>query len=206
MSDVVWRGPEALRTHLVPISAVSMHPDNPKEHDLGAIAASIARFGQQVPILVQKSTGWIVAGNGRWEALPFVGELETTLDLGPGSPWTHVAAVFSDLSDLEAKAYAIADNRTHDLGGGYNDEKLAALLTELGAAGELTATGYDADDLDNLLASLRPMIPTGDPMPADPDLGAEVRIEINCGRAFLDEIRDKLAAWQSRDGVEVSIT
>lgn len=201
----VWRGPDGLRPHLVPIGSISQHPDNPKEHDLGAIAASLARFGQQVPVLVQKSTGWIVAGNGRWEALPMVAELERTLEVGPGEEWTHVAAIFSDLSDLEAKAYAVADNRTHDLGGGYNDEKLAKILAELGEAGLLVGVGYDEDDVDNLLASLRPMIPIDEP-PTDPELGAEVRVEIECSRSFLEEVSATLADWQRRDGVEVSIS
>lgn len=203
---IVWRGADELRSHLIPISSISQHPDNPKEHDLGAIAASLARFGQAVPILVQRSTGWIIAGNGRWEAVPMVGELEKTLGLGPGDPWTHVAAIFVDFDDLTAKAYALADNRTHDLGGGYNDEKLASLLRELGSAGVLVGTGFDEEDVDSLLASLRPMIPI-DPGPgAEPEIGADVRIEILCSRSFADEISAVLATWQGRDGVEVSVS
>lgn len=203
---IVWRGAEELRSHLVPRSSISQHPDNPKEHDLGAIAASLARFGQVVPVLVQRSTGWIIAGNGRWEAVPMVGELERTLGVGPGDDWTHVAAVFVDFDDLTAKAYAIADNRTHDLGGGYNDEKLAKLLSELSASGSLVGVGYDQEDVDGLLASLRPMIPTDVATPADPELGADVRIEILCSRVFADEISAVLATWGGRDGVEVSIS
>lgn len=181
----VWRGPEALRSHLVPISSISQHPDNPKEHDLGAIAASLARFGQQVPVLVQKSTGWIVAGNGRWEALPMVAELEATLEVGPGEEWTHVAAIFSDLSDLEAKAYALADNRTHDLGGGYNDEKLARLLTELGEAGVLVGTGFDSEDLDAILAGLS--APASFP---DPETGGEPEYRCpKCGHEWVGSAR-----------------
>lgn len=204
MTDVVWRGPEGLRAHLVPLAAVRPHPANPKDHDLGAIAASIARFGQQQPILVQRSTGWIVAGNGRWEATPMVAELETALETGPGAEWTHIAAIFTEMDDLEAKAYALADNRTHDLGG-YLDDKLAALLSELATADQLIATGYDLDDVDNLLASLRPFVPPDVPAPAAPELGSEVRIEIACSRTFLGLIERTLADWSSADGVEVSI-
>lgn len=204
MTDpIVWRGPEALRAHLVPLSAVAPHPANPKDHDLGAIAASIARFGQQQPILVQRSTGWIVAGNGRWEATPMVGELEAALEVGPGEAWTHIAAIFTEMDDLEAKAYALADNRTHDLGG-YHDDKLAALLSELAGADQLMATGYDADDVDNLLASLRPFVPIDVAPPAAPELGSEVRIEVACSRAFLRTIEPELARWSSA-GAVVSI-
>lgn len=201
--EIVWKGPEALRPLLLPISAVSTHPANPKEHDLGAIAASLARFGQQQPIVVQKSTGWIIAGNGRWLAAPMVGEMETALGFGAGEPWTHIAVVLSDLDDTTAKAYAIADNRTHDLGG-YNDEKLAALLVELGQAGALAGTGYDGEDVDELLASLSAIVPTDLGRP-EPSLGSEVVVEVRCSRDFLSEIEKTLAEWGRREGVEVSI-
>lgn len=201
---VVWRGPEELRPHLVPLSAVSPHPDNPKDHDLGAIAASLARFGQKVPILVQRSTGWIVAGNGRWESIPMAAELERALEVGPGVEWTHVAAVFDDLDDLEAKAYALADNRTHDLGG-YREDVLARVLGELATADGLVATGYDPDDLDNLLAALRPAVPFDVPAPEDPEVRSEVVVEVRCGRAFLERIRPTLDEWAAEEGVEVGI-
>lgn len=211
----VWRGVEDLRPHLVPLGSLSPHPANPKDHDLGAIASSLARFGQQVPILVQRSTGWIVAGNGRWESIPMVAELETALDVGPGEPWTHVAAIFTDMDDLQAKAYALADNRSHDLGG-YHEDRLAALLSELAATGDLTATGYDEDDLDNLLAALRPRVPDDVAGMTDPTLRSEVVVEIRCSRAFLesadggnedpsDTIREILVRWGEEEGVEVSI-
>lgn len=202
----IWRGIETLRPMLVPLEAISQHPKNPKDHDLGAIAASLARFGQQQPIVVQKSTGWIIAGNGRWEAAPMVGEMEKALGLdgeGKGVPWTHIAAVFSDLAEDEALAYALADNRTTELGG-WHDEKLAEILAELAAKDVLAGTGYDSDDVDALLAALRPAVPT-DLVRREPTLGSEVTIEIRCGRDFLSEIESTLADWRNREGVEVSI-
>ena len=200
---VVWRGIETLRPMLVPLEAISQHPRNPKDHDLGAIAASLARFGQQQPIVVQKSTGWIIAGNGRWEAAPMVGEMEKALGFGLGKPWTHIAVVLSELAEDEALAYALADNRTTELGG-WHDEKLAELLAELAGKNVLAGTGYDAEDVDELLASLRPMVPA-DLVRREPTLGSEVTIEIRCGRAFLSEIDKTLAEWGKREGVEVSI-
>lgn len=201
---VVWRGPEPLRPLLVPIDSVSQHPDNPRQGDAGAVAASLARFGQQKPIVVQKSTGWIVAGNHTQQGVRLVGEMERVLEFGPGLDWTHIAVVFSDLDDLEAKAYAIADNRTSDLGT-YDDERLARILTELATAGSLVGVGYDGEDVDDLLASLSVQIPTDVPNREQPELGSEVRVEVSCSRAFLDEISPTLAAWGKRDGVEVSI-
>jgi ParB-like chromosome segregation protein Spo0J len=200
---VIWRGNEQLREMLVPLGAVSPHPRNPKDHDLGAIAASFARFGQQQPIVVQRSTGWIIAGNGRHAAAPMVGELREVLGLASDGLWTHIAAVFSDLTDEEALAFALADNRTTELGG-WHDEKLADVLRELEAKGALLGTGYDSDDVARIIAELAPSIPS-DLGRKEPELGSEVTIEVRCGRDFLEEIQETLAGWQRREGVEVSI-
>ena len=202
---IVWRGPDGLRPLLVPISSVSPWPDNPRQGDVGAVAASLARFGQQKPIVVQKSTGWIVAGNHTWYATPMAGELERTLGVGAGADWSHVAVVFSDLDDQAARAYAIADNRTSELGT-YDEEKLGEILASLASSGNLVGTGYDEDDVAGILASLRPMVPIDPGRGEEPELGADVRIEILCSRAFADEIAAVLATWQGRDGVEVSIS
>lgn len=206
MTDpIVWRGPESLRPLLVPLGAVSQHPDNPRQGDAGAVAASLARFGQQKPIVVQKSTGWIVAGNHTWQGVGLAGEMERVLGFGRQEDWTHIAVVFSELDDLDAKAYAIADNRTSDLGT-YDDDRLARILSELAAADSLVGVGYDGDDVDNLLASLSVMLPTADPGRPEPTVGAEVRIEIECSRAFLESISTVIADWQRADGVSVSVS
>lgn len=203
-APVVWRGPESLRPLLVPLSAVSEWPDNPRQGDVGAVAASLARFGQQKPIVAQKSTGWVIAGNHTLRAAPLVDELEGAMGLARHGVWTHVAVVFSDLEDDQARAYAIADNRTSELGS-YDDDALAAILRELAEAGQLAGTGYDEDDLDNLIASLNPNIPAGALPPVDPLLGADVRVEILCSSAFLDSIRPTLTAWSGTTGVKVTI-
>jgi len=203
--SIVWRGPDSLRPFLVPIASVSQHPENPRQGDAGAVAASLARFGQQKPIVVQRATGWIVAGNHTWQAAALVGEMERALSFGAGKEWTHIAVVFSELDDLEAKAYAIADNRTSDLGT-YDDDRLAKILTELAAADSLVGIGYDGDDVDELLASLRPMVPVDAPNRPEPELGSEVRVDIECSRAFLEEIAPTLAEWERREGVVVSIS
>lgn len=201
--EVVWRGPEALRPLLVPIESVGPWPENPRQGDAGAVAASLARFGQQRPIVVQRSSGLIVAGNHVWRAAAMVGEMETALGFGSGRPWTHVAVVLSDLSSEEALGYLVADNRTSDLGT-YDDDQLAKILVELAQAGQLLGTGYDGDDVDELLASLSPVVPADIARP-EPELGSEVTIEVRCSRDFLSEIERTLAEWGRREGVEVSI-
>src|SRR4051812_21419375 len=92
------------RGELVPIDSVAPDPANVREHDdpnLKAIAASLRRFGQQTPIVVDRA-GIVRKGNGTWQAAS---------DLG----WQTVWIVRTDLAGSEATAYAIADNRTGEL-------------------------------------------------------------------------------------------
>jgi DNA modification methylase len=143
-----------LRTLVVPIDSVTLHPNNPRRGDVEAVAASLARFGQQKPIVVQASTRYIVAGNHLAMAARSLG-------------WSEIAANVEELDDATAVGFMLADNRTADLGG-YDDTLLAAILAEQDAAANLAATGYDADDVAALLAA------AGIPDNHDPDGTPEV--------------------------------
>lgn len=124
----------------IPIDSIAPHPRNVRQGDIGAIASSLRQFGQQKPVVVQQSTGTIVAGNHLWRAAVALG-------------WTTIAANVVDLDDATALAYLIADNRTQELGT-TDDALLARVLTDLAAVNLLDATGYDGDDLDALIASV----------------------------------------------------
>ena len=133
----------ALRRHLVPIGKLHQDPANARAHparSVDAIAASLARFGQQRPILRDRK-GVVVAGNG---------VLQAALKLG----WTHVAAVDSELRGVERTAYAIADNRLAELSEWDNDV-LRQLLADIPedareviglTAADLEAMGIKAAD------------------------------------------------------------
>ncbi len=116
------------------IDTVVPHPDNPRVHDLDAIAASLERFGQTKPIIVQKATGFVVAGNGT--------RLAAKEKLG----WTEIQALVVDFDDEKAKAYLAADNRTSDRAK-YDSERLLGLLEGLE---DLEGTGFDYDDVETL--------------------------------------------------------
>ncbi len=131
---------EALENLAVPIKSVKPHPENPRRGDVAGIASSLARFGQVRPILGQKSTGYIVAGNHT---------LQAALQLG----WRKIAVALVEMSDEDARAYMIADNRWSDVAQN-DDAALLAILRDLGEAGQLDGTGYSPDDLDDLLALL----------------------------------------------------
>lgn len=130
----------ALLPLAVPIESVELNPRNPRQGDLGAITESLRRFGQQKPIVVQKSTRHVVAGNHM---------LRAALSLG----WKEIAANVVDLDAREAQAFMIADNRTADLGS-YDEGVLTELLKELAVDDSLEGTGYDGDDVDEMLAKL----------------------------------------------------
>ena len=100
----------ALHGLVVPITSVELHPRNPRSGDVEAVAASLRRFGQQKPIVIQASTHYVVAGNHLVRA-------------AQASGWTEIAANVVELDDATATAFMLADNRTSDLGG-YDDALL----------------------------------------------------------------------------------
>jgi hypothetical protein len=80
--------------------------NNPRRGDIDAIAASYAEFGQVKPIVVKDNedgTFTVIAGNHQVEAAKKLG-------------WTEIAAVVLDADDDRAVAFALADNRTMELG------------------------------------------------------------------------------------------
>lgn len=57
-----------LRVDVVSLSSLIEDKANPRTHDeknLEAIKASLAKFGQVEPLVIQASTGMVVGGNGR---------------------------------------------------------------------------------------------------------------------------------------------
>lgn len=150
---MTWEGNAGLREHLARVDTLHPHPRNPRRGDVAAIRDSLARFGQQRPILALPD-GTIVAGNHTYRA---------AIDAG----WTHIAVTRSDLEAREVDAYLAADNRLSDLGT-YDDSLLGALLDELRSADGLRGTGYADGDVEQLLAALRLRERMGDPDVAPP--------------------------------------
>ena len=157
-----------LRSLVVPIDCVELHPRNPRRGEVAAVAASLARFGQVKPIVVQRSTGYVIAGNH---------VVRAALSLG----WTEIAANVEDLDDADAIALMLADNRVSDLGG-YDDGLLAAILAEQQEADNLAATGYDTDTVAALLAEAG-IVEERD-LDAAPDLPAEADLYVERGQLW----------------------
>ena len=124
----------------VPLAEIQEHPNNARRGDMGAIQSSVDENGFWGTIVVQKSTGFIVAGNHRYRAAKEAG-------------FKEVPVAFVDVDDTKAKKILAADNRTSDLGD-YDDEALAHLLDDLNADEHLAGTGYNVEDLDDLINGL----------------------------------------------------
>ena len=132
-------------------------PSNARAHDernLNAIADSLKTFGQVEPLVVQKSSGKVIGGNGRLEVMRRQGITECSI-------------VEVDVSDTQAVALGIALNRTGELAQ-WNEDTLARLLESL-PDDVFAATGFTDTDLNDLLDKLTPVVVTEDDVPEAPE-------------------------------------
>ena len=123
----------------VPIDDLIRHPDNPRQGDIGAISASIEVNGWYGTVVAQSSTRHVLAGNNRMEAARRLG-------------MTDLPVHWLDVDDATARRIMLADNRTSDLAT-YDDAVLVQLLEAAAADDDLFGTGFDGDDLDDLLGA-----------------------------------------------------
>lgn len=123
-----------LATITTEIDSVSEFPDNPRKGNVAQLKQSLEHNGQYKPIVIQKSSRKIIAGNHLWKAAKELG-------------WTTIDVVELDVDDAQAKKIVVADNRLADMGA-YDEKKLLDLLGEIDLAG----TGYEPADIDDLLA------------------------------------------------------
>lgn len=153
-----------MKIRQIPIDDIETHPDNARIGDVAAISGSLEANGQYRPLVVQKSTGYILCGNHTWQAAKNLG-------------WKHVAVQYVDAGSTLAKRILLADNRTADTAE-YDHEALAGLLSELG---EITGTGFTDEEFEVIVGSLEPL--ADDPEPLDALTGPETDPEPGHGQA-----------------------
>ena len=112
--------------------------NNPRKGNIDAIVASYREFGQVKPIVIKDNgngTSTIIAGNHQYEAAKKLG-------------WETIACVKFEGDTSSAIAYALADNRTNELGATDSD-MLFELLEEVGEEYDdlIDALGWDAIEL-----------------------------------------------------------
>ena len=125
---------------LIPYSNnVKAHPDD----QVKKIASSIKNYGWDQPIVVDGDNE-IIKGHGRLQAAELLGLNEVPVIRR------------EDLTDAEAKAARIADNKTAE--SPWNDD---LLVTELEVLGDFDAEslGFDESELDELLEPAEMEVP-----------------------------------------------
>lgn len=141
----------------VPLAELKLWPGNARQGVVREIKESMRKNGVFQPIVVQKSTNRVIAGNHRMMAmLELHGEKpEKFSDLAP--------VVYMDVNDATANRMNVADNKTSD--DASWDERLLAeqLQAIVEEDGSLEGTGFDDDDLQDLIESLDADSEDGDP-------------------------------------------
>ena len=97
---------DSIRHLAVDINTLVPLEGNPRKGNVDAIIASYKEFGQIKPVVVRPNgdgTSTVIAGNHQVEACRRLG-------------WTEVAVVEFDGDNARAVAFALADNRTNELG------------------------------------------------------------------------------------------
>lgn len=136
MTDTAENIPTTLDRLTIPITQLTPRKHNPRRGNIDVIAESLQRNGQYRPIVVNKPTSEVLAGNHTLAAAKRLG-------------WQRIAVTFVDVDDDQAARIVLADNRTADIGT-YDEDVLLDLLRSLDA--DLEGTGYHADDLEALEA------------------------------------------------------
>lgn len=113
---------DRLRLEYVALSELRRWPRNPKKHADDGIAASIKSFGFNDPFLVDETSGRIVEGHGRLDALEkkkLAGEKPPErIDVRADGEWlVPLLRGVAFESEEKARAYLIAHNRLTELGG-----------------------------------------------------------------------------------------
>lgn len=133
------------------LSELNLYHKNPRVGNVDVIKSSLRAHGQYKPVLINVGThtgrpNEVLAGNHTVKAIR---------DLAEENPnderWFTVDVWEIDVDDDKAARIVVADNRTSELGH-TDEEALLGLLQELD---DLDGTGYEDEDLDDLIALLQ---------------------------------------------------
>ena len=127
---------------LIPIERAVPNPRNPNQHDdrqAALLGNVIQATGWRQPITVSRQSGFVVKGDGRLLAARKKG-------------WTEVPVDYQQYaSEAEEWADLIADNRIAELSE-IDDSLLAELIGDLGDDVPPELTGFDEEDIRDILA------------------------------------------------------
>lgn len=149
---------EELKIVLVDRDQLIPYPGNARRGNVNKIAESITENGYYDPIKVQRSTGYVVAGNHRLQALELLN-------------WPVVPVIYLDIDDTRARLILLADNKASD-DAVYDDPALVALLKEtqiMTADENMPGSLFTNDDLAEILRRMDGFVEDA----PEPDAGTE---------------------------------
>lgn len=160
-----------------------LDPDDPA---MKRISASIEAFGAVVPLVWNKKTKNLVGGHQR---------LKDYIARG----WKEVDVSVVDLNEQDERALNIALNNSH---GRNENDKLHAILADLPDE-QVENAGYDEDRMAALLTEI------GDPQPPEPEppdpKDTEKTITLVCSVQDAEEFMPIIEKWALRESVKLII-
>ena len=137
---------EQLLPLAVSIDKIRTDPKNGRSHsdtNINAIKRSLEVYGQRKPIVVNRNTGIIEAGNGLYTAAKYLG-------------WRDIAAVYIEDDEQTSAAYGLTDNQTALLAD-WNLPNLKDIVLELERnAFDLSLLGFPDKEIEDLLNPICP--------------------------------------------------
>lgn len=171
----------------VALASLKPDPQNARTHDkrnIQVIRQSLRENGQVEPLVVQRSTNMVIAGNGRLTAMKAM-------------KWKEAQVVFVDVDDKTAKRISVTLNRSGELAGW--DPKV---LSELAGDGLLSGL-FNESELSEMFAGLGGIIATADLTPEDDDsdlpIPKETEADSKIGECYVLGPH-RLVCGDSRDG------
>jgi len=138
---------EQLRTLAVSIDKITPDPKNARVHpelNINAIKKSLEVYGQRKPIVVNRNTGIIEAGNGLYEAAKALG-------------WQEIAVVYVNDDKDTAASYGLMDNKSALLAD-WDLPNLREILGDLDTRTfDISSTGFTNKEIEELLNQITPV-------------------------------------------------
>lgn len=186
MSDM----PEAQHTLMSQIKKAKVgdllyYPGNARRGNIEAVAESLTYHGQFKPIVVQKSTNYVLAGNHTLRAASEI------------LNWKTINVVYVDVDDDQARRIVLADNRTSDLGD-YDYDALYQILADVP---DPIGTGYTQDIIDQINEVVTSTVEATNELLAEPEsrdeAGSDGGEEDEEDEEGFDDFSDQLDGLQS---------
>lgn len=185
-------GTPTMKVRNVDMETLLPDPANARKHsrkNIDAIRASLRRFGQQRALVIDRQNV-IMVGNGQYEAMTLEG-------------WERCDVVVFEGTPEEARAYAIADNRTAELAEWDTSTLVATLGTITGPL--IDATGFDAADLAKLPGWGEPTPPDDEPpVPKGKPKNRTLFLEYDADTH--EWLMDVIEAYKTRRGIADTAT